>query len=291
MTKRSNGIHNVILWTLSLIVALVVLAVLWQGRDYYRTPLADRPHHELFRELRPAGRIGHGLGIVGSAMVLLLLLYSLRKRWKPLARLGQLRHWLRYHIFLGTAGPILITLHTSGKVDGLVAVSYWSMAAVALSGVFGRYLYQQIPRNVLGEAMAPAAVEERNEAILVDLADRFGADQRCLDALDKLALGQLQGKPAPVALLNLPFVNIMLARRLQKWIRAYRLPDAPEVRLLAKQWVLATRRLHLFHLVRDLFHWWHVFHKPFAIIMILVMVVHVGVALALGYTWVFAPES
>jgi hypothetical protein len=291
LAKHEDRIHGVILGVLTLVVAAAVAWVLWQGLDFYRTPLDERPHHEDFRALRPAGRIGHGLGIVGSVMVVVLLLYSLRKRWKPLARIGQLRHWLRYHIFLGVAGPVLITLHTSFKIDGLVSVSYWSMAAVALSGVFGRYLYQQIPRNVLGEALAPAAVEERNEALLVDLSDRWGADQRALDDLDRLALGPLEGRPAPAALLLLPLVNVLLARRLQSWSRAHGLPDDPRLRRTAKQWALATRRLHLFNVVRDLFHWWHVFHKPFAIIMILVMVVHVAVALALGYTWVWGPEG
>lgn len=291
MAKRDDVLHSTVLWVMGLVTAVLVVWVVWEGRDYYLTPLADRPHHEDFRDFRPAGRIGHGIGILGSAMVLLMQFYSLRKRWKPLARAGQLRHWLRYHIFLGVAGPILITLHTSFKVSGLVAVSYWSMAAVALSGVFGRYLYQQIPRNMLGETLAPAEVEERNEAILVDLSDRFGADQKALDALDRLALGPLEGRPAPVALLALPVLNMFLARRLQKWAREYGLSDEPELTRLARQWALAARRLQLFHLVRDLFHWWHVFHKPFAIIMILVMFVHVAVALALGYTWTFGNKG
>lgn len=291
LAKSSDRVHRAVLGILGLTTAASVAWVLWQGHDFYRTPLADRPHHADFRDFRPAGRIGHGLGIVGSAMVLLLLLYSLRKRWKPLARAGPLRYWLRYHIFLGVAGPVLITLHTSFKVDGLVAVSYWSMAAVALSGVFGRYLYQQIPRNVLGEALAPEAVEQRNETILVDLAGRWGADQKALDALDRLALGALEGRPVPAALLVLPAVNLILARRLQKWSRAHGMPADGEPRDLARQWVLAARRLHVFHLVRDLFHWWHVFHKPFAIIMILVMFVHVAVAVALGYTWILGSGS
>jgi len=276
---------------MSLAVAVLVAWVAWHGRSFYLTPLADRPHHPDFRDFRSAGRISHGVGILGSAMVLLLLLYSARKRWKFLARAGQLRHWLRYHIFLGVAGPVLITLHTAFKVDGLVAVSYWSMVAVALSGVFGRYLYQQIPRNVLGEALAPDAVEQRNEAILVELSERWGADQKALDALDRLALKPLEGRPAPAALLLLPLQNLILARRLQKWTRVHGLSDDVDLRRLARQWALAARRLHLFHLVRDLFHWWHVFHKPFAVIMILVMIVHVAVAVALGYTWTFGGEA
>ena len=291
MSTRGDALNGTILWTLALVTAGLVVWVVLVGWDYYGTPLADRPHHEDFRDMRPAGRVGHGIGILGSAMVLLLLFYSVRKRWKPLARAGQLRYWLRYHIFLGVAGPLLITLHTSFKVDGLVAVSYWSMAAVAISGVFGRYLYQQIPRNVLGETLAPDAIERRNEALLVDLTNRWKADQKATDALDRLAVGPLEGMPAPVAMLILPLLNLMLARRLQKWSREHGLAEDPEVRRLAKRWALQARRLQLFHLIRDLFHWWHVFHKPFAIIMILVMIVHVGVAIALGYTWTFGADG
>ena len=47
------------------------------------------------------------------------------------------------------------------------------------------------------------------------------------------------------------------------------------------------RRLKLFHTVRDIFHYWHVIHKPFAILMLVIMAVHIGVAIALGYRWVF----
>ncbi len=291
MARRGDRAHDVVLWTMSLAVAVLVAWVVWHGRSFYLTSLADRPHHPDFRDFRSAGRVGHGVGILGSAMVLVLLLYSLRKRWKPLARAGQLRHWLRYHIFLGVAGPVLITLHTAFKVDGLVAVSYWSMVAVALSGVFGRYLYQQIPRNVLGEALAPDAVEQRNEAILVELAEQWGADQKALDALDRLALKPLEGRPRRRRCCCCPCTTSFWRGVCRNGPGCTVCPTIRTCVDLARQWALAARRLHLFHLVRDLFHWWHVFHKPFAIIMILVMIVHVAVAVALGYTWTFGGEA
>jgi len=215
---------------------------------------------------------------IGLNAILLLLVYSLRKRLGFMQRWGHLGTWLRYHIFLGIAGPILITLHTSFKIDGLVAVSFWSMAAVALSGVFGRYLYQQIPRNVLGQELGSNEIESRNEAILVDLSENHGLGDREAAVLEDVALDPLAGRPALVGLMILPFANLMLSRRLGDFDTG--------ARDLARTWVLQTRRLHLFHQIRDLFHYWHVFHKPFAIIMVLVMIVHVVVAVSLGYTWI-----
>ena len=283
--RPSHRIHTVVLVVLSAAVAALVLWTLLRGWDFYATAMADRPHHPDFRAFRPAGRVGHGVGILGTAMILLLLLYSLRKRAKSMRRWGDLRVWLRYHIFLGVAGPVLITLHTSGRIGGLVSISYWSMAAVALSGVFGRYLYQQIPRNVLGETMAIDEVERRGEELMVELSTSHGLDQAGVDALDDLALGPLLGKPAPVALLVLPWHNLLLARRLQRWAVGVGLAENAAALGRARTWVLQARRLHLFHTIRDLFHYWHVFHKPFAVIMIVVVVIHVGIALALGYTW------
>ena len=279
--------HAAVLAVFSVAVAVLVGWTVWNGWDYFTTGMADRPHHPDFREFRAAGRVGHGVGILGSFMIVLLLLYSLRKRMRVLQRAGQLPIWLRYHIFLGIAGPILITLHTAFKVGGLVSVSYWSMVAVALSGFFGRYLYQQIPRNVLGETLDVAEIEARNEALLVELSMNHNMDDRAATVLEDLALRKLEHRAAPMALLMLPFLNGMLVRQLQRWSLRHVDGDRAVAVRLAKDWVLQTRRLRLFHLIRDLFHYWHVFHKPFAFIMILVMIVHVAVAVALGYVWEF----
>jgi len=287
MAAPSERIHHTILWILSLATASLVAWAVAAGWDFYATAIADRPHHEDYRNLRPAGFVGHGLGILGTLMVLLLLLYSARKRFRFLRTWGDLRLWLRYHIFLGVAGPILITLHTSFKFNGLVSISYWSMVAVALSGVVGRYLYQQIPRNLLGEALDADTIEARREEILVELSTDHGLGEQDLTILEELATGRLERHSAPVALVMLPFVNFLLARKLQTFL--FRIGRKPTVEAvdLCREWVLQTRRLLLFHQIRDLFHYWHVFHKPFAVIMLLVMMVHVAVAVMLGYTWHF----
>ena len=287
MEPRSSKVHAVVLMVFSLAVAAQIAWTVHAGWGYYTTPLANRPHQAELRDFRAAGTIGHGLGILGSFMIILLLLYSLRKRMNVLQRAGELRIWLRYHIFLGVAGPILITLHTAFKVGGLVAVSYWSMVAVALSGFIGRYLYQQLPRNVLGETLAVEEIEARNEALLVELSTRFGMDDRAASLLEDIALRKLEHRSAPVALILLPFLNGILARQLQRWALRYAEGDRAAAAKLAKTWALQTRRLRLFDLIRDLFHFWHVFHKPFAFIMIIVMIVHVTVAVMLGYVWKF----
>ena len=139
---------RVFLFALYLFSAVAYGYLIRNGLSYYRTPVNERPRHQAYKTFKPGGSYGHGYGVIGSAMMLLMLLYSARKRIDFFKRFGPITHWLDIHIYLGIWGPLLIILHSSFKVHGLIAVSFYSMLAVALSGVLGRYLYLQIPRNI-----------------------------------------------------------------------------------------------------------------------------------------------
>jgi hypothetical protein len=48
-----------------------------------------------------------------------------------------------------------------------------------------------------------------------------------------------------------------------------------------------NNRIERLQTMRKLFKYWHVAHLPFAIIMLIIMVIHVAVTLAFGYRWIF----
>ena len=102
-----------------------------RGAAFYAAPLPLRARHPGYWTYKAGGSVGHPLGVAGSTMMVLLLGYSLRKRVRALRRLGPLSRWLDVHIFLGLLGPVLVILHSSFKVQGLVALSFWSMVVVA----------------------------------------------------------------------------------------------------------------------------------------------------------------
>ena len=60
-----------------------------------------------------------------------------------------------------------------------------------------------------------------------------------------------------------------------------------EVVKLAKDKAVLRRRIAFWQAIHNLFHYWHVFHKPFALVMYIIMLVHAGVSVWLGYTWIF----
>jgi hypothetical protein len=269
-------------------IALLALgAALLDGSSFYATALDARARHPDYWRYKPGGSAGLPLGVLGSGMMVLLLLYSVRKRLRLLRRFGPLARWLDVHIFLGTIGPLFIVLHSSLKAKGLVALSFWSMVAVALSGVFGRYLYLQIPRTRAGDELSLAQLTELDRRLSTRLRGEFGLDERRLARLEALTT------PAPrrglaAALASLIAAQCSLGRRLRQFRRECpTLPPrlAGELVELAREKALARRRIVLWDALHRLFHYWHVVHKPFAVVMYVFMVVHVVVASLTGYGW------
>ena len=77
--------------------------------------------------------------------------------------------------------------------------------------------------------------------------------------------------------------------RFHRDLSAYGVPPSIRsqvVRALEEQRRI-ERQLELLTPFRRAFRYWHAFHLPLAISMFLVLLVHVAVAVAFGYTWIF----
>lgn len=204
---------------MAFIVLAVLIYLLITGMPFYKVPIEERFFHPDYAKLKPSGAWGHGLGILGSlAMIVGVASYMVRKRTRKLHKVGLLKHWLEFHIFLCTLGPIMVLFHTSFKFGGLVAVSFWSMVAVFISGIIGRFIYIAIPRTDQGRELSINEVRSMNA-----------------------------GMP-----------QVEVEKKLDK-----------------------LRHLH------RLFTWWHVAHLPFALIMLIIMLIHVAVTIIFGYRWIF----
>jgi len=161
-----NVIHRIYLLVLFLIVLIVTFYLAFEGVDYYLLNIEHRFDHPDHQILKPSGALGHGLGIIGSLMMIVgVSIYMVRKRIRMFSRLGILKHWLEFHIFLCSLGPILVLYHTAFKFGGIVAVSFWSMMAVVLSGIIGRYIYLQIPRTIEGREMSLNEINQTKDAL------------------------------------------------------------------------------------------------------------------------------
>ena len=71
-------------------VTFVILC--YWGFSYYSTGIEERPFHEDHSMLKPSGPLGHGLGIIGTLMILIgVFSYIGRKKKKFLPRVGALK--------------------------------------------------------------------------------------------------------------------------------------------------------------------------------------------------------
>jgi len=276
-------------WLLVLLYAATFAALAWlawRGREYYALPLVERPHHPLHWELKPGGSVARWYGIGGAALMTAMLVYSLRKRATWLRRAGHLGAWLDFHIWCGITGPLLIVLHSALKVGGLIAIAFWSMVAVATSGVFGRFLYAQIPRTAAGDQLSLDDARRLDAELSERLRSEFDLSESELASLDPAAGTRAAGGSVAGALAALAVEPLRLRRRLVRFrARHARLPHEVLARLtaLAGQRALLHRRLALWRSLHELFHYWHVFHKPFAVLMYLFAALHIGVAWVTGY--------
>ena len=293
-SEQIRSYKKFVLITLYLLALAALFYFLYDGFSYYSTPFLERAHHPDHQTSKPGGIHGHGVGILGTMMMLLLLTYSLRKKNIIFGNFGKIGNWLDFHIFLGIMGPLFVILHTSFKLNGIVAISFWSMISVALSGILGRYLYLQIPRNISGHEMSLKDVEDTNENILSQIESNYSVDRLFVSKIETMIVGNLDpNKSELYTLISFLLADIFRLFRIIKiriLVRRSTGLSKKQIRILLelmKKKAFIHRRLILWNKIHQLFHYWHVFHKPFAIVMYIIMVMHVALTVILGYTWIF----
>ncbi|MCB0559867.1 MAG: hypothetical protein KDD09_13035, partial [Phaeodactylibacter sp.] len=186
--------HRIYISTLVSIVAITAIFLAYKGIPYYSTSLEERFYHPDHDYFKPSGLFGHPLGIVGTLLILIgVASYIARKRYSFLARLGRLKYWLEFHIFLCSLGPVMVLFHTAFKFGGIVSIAFWSMVAVVLSGVIGRFIYIQIPRTIEGRALSLNEVKEMKTNLGDVLKSHYQLDEASLNAITDSARIRHQG--------------------------------------------------------------------------------------------------
>jgi len=290
----NNTVHKI--YITSFFIAGIALAVFItaDGFSYYSTSISERFFHPQHNFLKPSGSFGHGYGIAGSLMLIIgVSVYMIRKRIRRFHNFGYLKYWLEFHIFLCTAGPLLILFHTSFKFGGIVAVSFWSMTAVVLSGFIGRFLYLQIPRTIKGKELDIKQLEEENESLTSDIKNSYSVDDSIIEKINNYSLARnyksLSAGKAVMIILKDYFSLRSFISDIRMDLRKAGVPAFRKKDLLKKikQQIILKRRAGLLHNMQKLFKYWHIVHLPFAVVMFVIMFIHIVVTIIFGYRWIF----
>lgn len=283
--------HRKRLWAASLIAALMVVALAVYGWDYYILTAAERPFSAKHDLLKPSGTVSIRLGILGALLFCVIFLYPLRKRVPWLKKLGTAPHWLDFHIVFGLTAPVLIAFHASFKFRGIAGVAFWFMVSVALSGVVGRYVYAQIPRSLNS---AEVSLKELQAAEL-ELSDAL-ARNNLLTPEDLQPLLQL---PSPEQVRIMPVLRVLglmlaydIARPFRLAALRARISRKSEARLpeevaralhVVRAQSSLSKRVAFLSRSQQIFHLWHVVHRPFSYSFVVLALIHIVVVVALGF--------
>jgi hypothetical protein len=263
-------------------------ALFFYGRAYYLAPIAEKVRHPLHPLLRQSGSLGHLLGIIGALFMLLLLLYSLRKRFRFARKWGNLDTWLQAHIFLGFTGPLLVLFHTVFKVNGIVAIAFWSMVLVVVSGMVGKYIYQLIPRSLSGMELNRIELEAEEIGLTFEMRKYIPVGHPFWKHLADV--DQREHKPSLLEPLLLFIEPFKLKHRFSLWLKEVERIDRKKRKALLSLVVkrqMIIRKARLLQQTLKIIHYWHLLHKPFVIIMFLILMIHIYVSARMGYLWIF----
>jgi len=280
----------------------LILALTVYGFDYYTLGSADRPFSPKYAALRPSGTVGLKLGWLGVFMFLVIFLYPLRKHWSWLMKKGNSRHWLDYHVILGISAPFVIAFHSSFKFRGFAGMAFWIMFAVSVSGVIGRYLYGQIPRNLKAAEMTQKELQEFHQQLAGQLKQ-----ERLVSEQDLRALLTLPSRERVQQLSMVTALGYMFALDIARALRVARLRrhalsfgeklttlggflktsnhDVEKAVGVAREDAALSKRILFLKRSEQVFHLWHVVHKPFSYTFALLALFHIGLEVAMGFRW------
>jgi hypothetical protein len=283
----SGGRRMAILVVAGLLALTAALAV--RGASFYALGIEARVDHPDFRVLSPGSPIGHGYGVVGTALILTNLLYLIRRRL-PRLRLGPMRGWLDMHVLTGLVGSVLVLFHSAFQLRSAVAsLTAIALVSVVLSGLVGRYFYGLAPRADLEGLGA-------HLAWLDTLAPGLGAQiGGALQRLPAPEVPHRQGLFASLALVPRWRTQARERRAVVLGASARLLRDAPLdraqrgylrriVREAARRSTDPVRAVAGEHLLRS----WRGLHRFMALLMLLSVSVHIAVAWVFGFRWIFS---
>lgn len=295
-----NRRHDSLLVSGYIVAIALITALAVYGFNYYTLGSADRPFSPKHALLRPSGTIGLSLGFLGFGMFLVIFLYPLRKRWKWLSQIGLSRHWLDFHVLLGLAAPFVIAFHSSFKFGGFAGMAFWIMLAVSLSGVIGRYLYAQIPRSLNAAELSLKELQEVRARLARQLQEQKLLPQADLQSLLRLPSPErVQQLPIVVALVYMVVLDVARSFRIAKLRRRTfrfseklqtlggflpaRYADLERAISQAREEAALAKRVLFLSRSQQVFHLWHVVHKPFSYSFAVLALVHIVAVIMMGY--------
>ncbi len=300
-TTRTQGVHG--MWALFSVCGVFVVLAFWEyvarALAFETTPwrylvgVVEGPAAAaaLVLPLAPVRGFLRWMGYIGSAMMVVSALYTLRLHLPVVRKVGSARTWFHFHVVFGLAGPALSLLHTNFSIFDiaarpLVVGLWWSVFLVVASGLVGRFFYTAIPRleasaerhrSELDRGIRSVSDEWSSMTVSANVLAAFMKAQEksgsSADRLESLGLG--------AALKELAAGEW---RRLRGGLGLRSLGRLSNERLEATAMRLVRdragveRRLAVYAVAKRLLAWWRAVHISITLIMFVMLAAHVAIS-------------
>jgi hypothetical protein len=247
-----------------------------------------------FKFYKPGSDVGYYLGLVGASMMLVLLLYPVRKRIRFMRTWLPIRYWFRLHMLLGVVGPVLVLYHSNFRFSSVTGgVALICMLAVFSSGLIGRIIYTRIHKGLYGRRLEFEDTKSRLGMTEEEIHSKFHFAPLIEQRLNRFEQKVLADDAARTGnILFLPALSLWQVwvyrqatkdlRRLlktvgreKKWPRSKIRRRIRFGKRIIRQYLDSVRSVASFHAFERLFSLWHVLHVPLLFLLIIAAVIHV----------------
>jgi len=237
---------------------------------------------------------GYVLGIVGTVLMLALIIYPLRKRYRFMEPFGSVKTMFQTHMIMGVLGPVCILFHANFQLGSLNSnVALFSMIVVASSGLVGRYMYKRIHYGLYGRRATLNDLRsgyENEKGEMAQMLDFSPAISKHLLAFSDKVLNSRHGffhsfGSTLVMGFKTRFeywrIKRLMARELkfrrerEGWGSSYHRRMKKEALLRTWTFLSHVRKVAEFNFYERMFSLWHVFHLPLAIMLLFSGIFHV----------------
>jgi hypothetical protein len=136
-------------------------------------------------------------------------------------------------------------------------------------------------------------LNEENTEITLRLREKYKLDEKLLFTIEEfLIIENYASVPFRKIFQSMTmdyFKNKAVMKKIKKSLNGTNLNNfrKKEILKICRSKLILTRRIGMLRSMQKLFKYWHIAHLPFAIIMLVIMLIHVSVTVLFGYTWIF----
>lgn len=247
-----------------------------------------------FELITPEYGIGHKLGILGTSLMLIALIYPVRKRISALSAIGSVKMWFRIHMICGILGPVCILFHTTFRLGSLNStVALISTLIVTISGFVGCFIYCKIHFGLYGRRASLLELRDNFQQQKEQVKKQFALIPGIKEEIFKLSDYVLKPRTSLFGsikvVLSIGWRTIFVLWKIKlitniylrqssaskSWTRAIKRIIRRKVRIEAQLFLSQAVSVARFGFFERLFALWKVLHIPLTYILAVVIIVHV----------------